>query len=550
MTRIPPFHMHWLPALGVALVFSAMASRGQSQEPSPGQRQFAGAAACAQCHYAGLPESDLEGALSNVRLVEDSWVKRDEAKKWANDDQHAQSYAILLKERAQQMGVLLRVTEIHRDKRCLACHSALPLDHMAPGQLADERFTHDTRLTLGVSCEGCHGRSGDSPDGSLKGWYTAHIAKDENISKGPWRYMADSKKESDFGFVNVRSPLSKARMCASCHVGNVAEGKIVTHEMYAAGHPPLPGFELETFARQMPQHWVDLADKPAAMRDDYLAKTNQTLNDDSLPKTKSLMVASLVTLAESLKLSADLCNEEVQSPVGKPFWPELAQFECFACHHELKSPSWRQDKKGPPGIAVLRQWPEALVRVSVLAAGVQQSELNEQLKTVQDVIDAQPFGSREDVQINARGVSQWANNLAEQLEVRRLTRDEANQILKNICRVCSSEILEYDSARQMVWAFRVVDGELNQRPNDDEVKLALDKVESMFLLELNPRIDENQRQTAERVPTSFVKLPGESRPRSVVVVELENVLPPVNKYDAGKFQEQFKEIAELVDQLP
>ena len=32
-------------------------------------------------------------------------------------------------------------------------------------------------------------------------------------------------------------------MCLSCHLGNAREGRVVTHEMYAAGHPPLPGFE-------------------------------------------------------------------------------------------------------------------------------------------------------------------------------------------------------------------------------------------------------------------------------------------------------------------
>ncbi len=29
----------------------------------------------------------------------------------------------------------------------------------------------------------------------------------------------------------------------------------MTHEMYAAGHPPLPSVELQTFCEEMPQHW-------------------------------------------------------------------------------------------------------------------------------------------------------------------------------------------------------------------------------------------------------------------------------------------------------
>ena len=40
------------------------------------------------------------------------------------------------------------------------------------------------------------------------------------------------------------------------------------HEWYAAGHPPLPSFELATFESQMPAHWKSLREKgPFAFRD-------------------------------------------------------------------------------------------------------------------------------------------------------------------------------------------------------------------------------------------------------------------------------------------
>src|SRR5207248_334113 len=42
---------------------------------------------------------------------------------------------------------------------------------------------------------------------------------------------------------------------------NVKEGKIVTHEMYAAGHPPLPGIEIATFGDALPRHWETLTEK-------------------------------------------------------------------------------------------------------------------------------------------------------------------------------------------------------------------------------------------------------------------------------------------------
>ena len=44
----------------------------------------------------------------------------------------------------------------------------------------------------------------------------------------------------------VRDPVRRTELCLSCHLGSTSENKMVTHAMYAAGHPPLPGFEMET----------------------------------------------------------------------------------------------------------------------------------------------------------------------------------------------------------------------------------------------------------------------------------------------------------------
>ena len=59
-------------------------------------------------------------------------------------------------------------------------------------------------------------------------------------------------------------PVRRAETCASCHVGNHDEGKVVTHAMYAAGHPPLPGFETATFGDLEPRHWQYLSEKTPA----------------------------------------------------------------------------------------------------------------------------------------------------------------------------------------------------------------------------------------------------------------------------------------------
>ena len=91
----------------------------------------------------------------------------------------------------------------------------------------------------GVSCENCHG--------PYSGWADPHAV-------APFRTLPTAQWEA-LGFVDLRSPAGKAEKCLSCHIGNSDEGKVVTHEMYAAGHPPLPSIEVATFTFAMPRHW-------------------------------------------------------------------------------------------------------------------------------------------------------------------------------------------------------------------------------------------------------------------------------------------------------
>src|SRR6185369_6909289 len=99
-------------------------------------------------------------------------------------------------------------------------------------------------IKFGVSCEGCHGPAGDSKsaDKLLSGWLAPHQAPPvEPYDKtNHWRFLTPQQKLEQFGFNDVRSQAAKTRLCASCHLGNMEQGRVVTHEMYAAGHPPLP----------------------------------------------------------------------------------------------------------------------------------------------------------------------------------------------------------------------------------------------------------------------------------------------------------------------
>ena len=63
-------------------------------------------------------------------------------------------------------------------------------------------------------------------------------------------------------------PVTRGKKCVSCHIGNPdpEEEKVVTHAMYAAGHPPLPGIEVATFSDAQPRHWQYLREKKAEVQ--------------------------------------------------------------------------------------------------------------------------------------------------------------------------------------------------------------------------------------------------------------------------------------------
>src|SRR5439155_23427773 len=126
--------------------------------------------------------------------------------------------------------------------------------------------------------------------------------------------------------------------------------------------PPLPSVELATFSDAMPRHWKYLSEKPA--------KVQKILEYDpakaDLERTQLVVVAALVSFRESMNL---LAAQAEQGDKDKS-WPELAQFDCYACHHDLKAKSWRQQRgyHGKPGRPDMRPWPTTLVHLGILQA--------------------------------------------------------------------------------------------------------------------------------------------------------------------------------------
>ena len=96
----------------------------------------------------------------------------------------------------------------------------------------------------GVNCEVCHGPLD----------ITKHTEAD-------WR-LNDPDNKRKMGMADLRNPATRAELCLSCHVGNAEAGRVVTHPMYAAGHPPLPSVDIARFVKNIPQHWRDMNQVP------------------------------------------------------------------------------------------------------------------------------------------------------------------------------------------------------------------------------------------------------------------------------------------------
>src|SRR5262249_51433569 len=151
-----------------------------------------------------------------------------------------------------------------------------------------------------------------------------------------WRKRPRGEKQRDFGVTDLWDPATRAALCASCHVGNREEGKGVTHEMYSPGHPPLPGFAGGPFFDQIPRPWQYEREKDKKVR--------ELLHFDPREReqTKLIVIAAAVNLAQEACLLAAQGGAALRAAEPDKRALDLANFECFACHHDLKTPSWRQ----------------------------------------------------------------------------------------------------------------------------------------------------------------------------------------------------------------
>lgn len=323
----------FLTIAGLTLGTRATPSPDPVQPPPPAvvaaasAPRYLGAGSCsAQACHGGATPSPLPGGNA-LRNEHSTWITRDE---------HANAYADLLNARSQSIAEKLggpdraKFIPAHQDDRCLACHVAPIASSAIPDALT---FHQD-----GVSCESCHGPSGD--------WIHEHTRYD-------WRDQHPDYKRSR-GMTDMRDLADRAGSCVGCHVGAPGDPsrgilpRDVNHDLIAAGHPRL-NFEFGAYHANMPKHWQE-----QARSGDFEAR--------------AWVLGQAETLKASLVLLETRARAASANPKGTP-WPEYTEYGCFSCHFDLQPKARDRDPEQALGVPTWSSWYAPMARDLAEASG-------------------------------------------------------------------------------------------------------------------------------------------------------------------------------------
>ena len=315
--------MYWnakLSQSALLAVFGFTISAALAAEPTlPSQSasQHLGAASCAgsTCHGANAPSTG-------------SSVQQNEFLIWERQDAHSGAYKALQSEAGRRIASNLGLASA-TGPECMGCHT-----DSVPAAQQGKRY----RASEGVSCEACHG--------GAERWLGPHMTG-----------LSNQASLQALGLYPLADPQPRARLCLNCHQSS-AENP-VTHRLFGAGHPPMNRFELDTYTATQPAHFrVDA---------DYRKRKGS--------------YGSARTWAAGQVQAASAYLDELLSPrfAQHGAFPELAAYDCDACHHPMKSLRWTPALGGKPGEVRLADTSLSMVGYLVAAlapqsdAGWQQS---------------------------------------------------------------------------------------------------------------------------------------------------------------------------------
>ena len=323
----------WLLATCIVMAAAGPAIKVVSSPPgSTSHEAIISAGSARQFHLSGTASCSARACHGGLEFDESPPSKRSYST-WLLHDKHRSAARVLESERSREIARRLQIKEPEAEERCLVCHSN---PQLAVSARDDSR---KVERAYGVGCEACHGAASN--------WLEEH-------SKPAWKQKSLAEKRAAGMWVSPSSPrqdlVEAARVCAGCHVGAPpkAPGGVageVTHELIAAGHPRLT-FEFGAYLAWMPKHWAE-------------AK-------DSTFEPRAWAVGQLASAETILDLLAHRAETTPQA------WPEFAEYDCFACHHDLHAaprPAEHRDNASEPlaGSLPWGTWQLAMVRHALAA---------------------------------------------------------------------------------------------------------------------------------------------------------------------------------------
>lgn len=314
--------------------------------------------------------------------------------RWYNHGKgaHFRAYKVLYEDQRsdRMVKILFGSKAIAKETpQCLACHALV-----VPPNLRGRAFD----IEDGVSCEACHGRS--------EKWLSLHT------NKVAWRQQMTKEQRTELGFYDTRDLVHRAEKCLECHLGT--ETKKVDHKMMAAGHPALT-LELSVDLIDIPKHWRN--------EQSYLSE-----NEGGGFQARTWAVGQVVVFRESLYRLIDWAKSDAP--------PDYAFFECYACHHDLKVPSWRHRieyiPRNAPGEPVLDVAGWAMCKS--IASMLMSQEHDTYTKQIDDLIRAMSLRNPD-----RRVVSEAAGKLVHLMEqlsrktaITSFDRTNVLQLMRNI----------------------------------------------------------------------------------------------------------------------
>jgi len=270
---------------GILVLFATFTIANAAELPETSAGKHTGVATCAasQCHGSAIPR-DATGVFQNEYVT------------WTQSDTHSKAYEVLSNEQSRLIAARLGIGRAREADVCLDCHA----DNV-PAAKRGEKF----QISDGVGCEACHG--------GAENWLSTH-------------YNAPTVSHTDnlaAGLYPNEEAAHRADLCLSCHLGT--RDKFATHRIMAAGHPRLV-FELDTFT----ELWRTAGRQPHYRVD---ADYRERKNVDSHGYTWATGV-----LAEARRRLDLIQSGRFDAP---GMFPELAFYDCHACHRSMKTVQWR-----------------------------------------------------------------------------------------------------------------------------------------------------------------------------------------------------------------